>query len=78
VGQHSRRNLRSWASAYETSRVDLAPETAKNLKSHLKRLLPAFGDRDPATITVADVQEWVGASADMKPASLGRYMAHFA
>jgi integrase len=75
VEQPTRRNFRSWASTYQTSRVDLAPETAKNLKSHLKRLLPAFDDRDPATITVADVQEWVGANADLKPASLGRYMA---
>jgi integrase len=75
VEQPTRRNFRSWAGAYETSRVDLAPETAKNLTSHLKRLLPAFDDRDPATITVADVQEWVGANADLKPASLGRYLA---
>jgi integrase len=75
VEQSPRRNFNSWARAYETSRVDLAAETAKNLKSHLKRLLPTFGDRDPATITIADVQEWVGANADLKPSSLSRYVA---
>jgi integrase len=75
VEQPTRRNFHSWARAYETSRVDFAPETAKNLKSHLKRLLPTFGDCDPATIAVAEVQEWVGANVDLKPASLARYLA---
>jgi integrase len=70
-----RRTFAQWASAYEASRVDLAVQTAKNVKSHVKRLLPSFGDRDPATITPADVQEWVAANADLKPASLSRYMA---
>ncbi len=41
---------------------------------HLKRLLPAFEECDPATITVADCQEWVGANADLKPSSLGLYL----
>jgi hypothetical protein len=30
VEQPTRRNFRSWASAYETSRIDFAAETAKN------------------------------------------------
>jgi integrase len=69
------RTFREWAAAYEASRVDLAEETTKNLGSHLKRMLPVFGDRDPASITPADVQEWIGANADLKPASLSRYLA---
>jgi integrase len=45
------------------------------MASHLKRLLPAFGDRDPRTITPGDVQEWVTAQGDLKPSSLSRYVA---
>jgi hypothetical protein len=43
-------------------------QTAKNVKSHMKRLLPSFGDRDPATIMPADVKEWVAANSDLKSA----------
>lgn len=63
------------AEAYRLSRVDIGDETRKNMSSHLKRLLPAFGDCDPASITAADVQEWIGASMDLKPGSLSRYLA---
>jgi integrase len=41
----------------------------------LRRLDATFGDRDPATITAADVQGWIGANDDLKPASLARYLA---
>jgi integrase len=70
-----RRSFREWAEAYKTSRVDIGAETLKNVTSHLLRLNPTFGDRDPAAMTVADVQEWIGANADLKPASLSRYLA---
>lgn len=70
-----RRTFAQWATVYTASRVDVAAETSKGIHSHLMRLNPRFGDRDPAGITVADVQEWIGANADLKPASLGRYLA---
>jgi integrase len=73
--QPVRRSFCEWAKAYKTSRVDVGAETHKNIDSHLVRLNKAFGDRDPFTITVADCQEWVGTNADLKPASLSRYMA---
>lgn len=73
------RTLREWSARYESSRLDLAAETAKNLSTHFKRILPTLGDRDPHTITVADCQEWVAAQASgkeaLKPSSLSRYMA---
>ncbi len=50
-----------WAEAYRASRPDIGDETRKNTSSHLKRLLPAFGERDPNTITSNEVQEWIGA-----------------
>jgi integrase len=70
------KNLAEWAEEYRTSRIDLADETSKNLASHLKRILPTFGDRDPQTITWGDVQAWVAKIAtDLKPSSVSRYMA---
>jgi integrase len=67
------RTFAEWAEAYRASRPDIGEETRKNMASHLKRLLPAFGDRDPAAITASDVQEWIGAQ-DLKPSSLSRYL----
>jgi integrase len=66
--------LAAWAKRYETSRVDYAEETVKNLGSHLKAILPTFGDRDPETITAADVQGWIG-GLTLKPSSVRRYLA---
>jgi integrase len=67
------RTFAQWAEAYRTSRVDLADETTKNVSSHLKSM-EAFNDRDPASITVADVQEWIG-GLSLKPSSVRRYVA---
>lgn len=69
-----RRTFCEWSEAYKASRVDLADETMKNLDSHLKSMLPTFGDRDPATITAPDVQEWIG-GLTLKPSSIRRYVA---
>ena len=77
-----RRSLRQWAEAYRTSRVDLSANAHKALGSHLPRILAAFGDREPETITVADVQGWVATNAKapenesgLEPSSLSRYLA---
>jgi integrase len=70
----TRRTFREWAEAYKTSRVDIGELTLKNTDSHLKRLNGAFGDRDPQTITVGDVQEWVGQNADLSPSSFRPYI----
>jgi Arm DNA-binding domain len=67
------RTFADWAEAYRTSRVDYAAETIKNLRSHLK-MMTIFSDRDPASITVADVQEWIG-TLKLKPSSIRRYVA---
>ena len=67
------RTFAQWAEAYRTSRVDLAAETTKNLSSHLKAMT-VFDERDPATITTSDVQEWI-AGLRLKPSSVRRYVA---
>jgi integrase len=70
--------LRQLAPRYEASRIDYATETAKNLKSHLKRILERFGDRDPASISWAECQELAAAwSEELKPSSVGRYWRTF-
>jgi integrase len=71
-----RRTFRQWADSYEKSRLDVGERTRAVIRSHFKKILPPFEDRDPATITPADVQDWI-ASADLAPASLKRYMATF-
>jgi integrase len=67
------RTFAEWADAYRTSRVDIAAETARNLATHLKAMA-TFADRDPASITPADVQEWI-AGLTLKPGSVRRYLA---
>ena len=63
-----------WAERYRATRIDYADETTKNMGSHLKALNAVFAERDPAAITVADVQEWIAGST-LKPSSLRRYLA---
>ena len=70
--------LRQLAPRYEASRIDYADETAKNLKSHLKRILERFGDREPQTITWGECQELAAAWGEtLKPASVSRYFRTF-
>ena len=70
------RRLAEWAPRYKASRLDAAEETLNNMDSHLGRILPAFGQREPETITWDEVQVRVAASAaELKPSSLRRYIA---
>ena len=73
--QPARRTFRQWADAYGTSRVDIGEATRKAMRSSLLRLNATFGDEDPATITAAGIQEWVGANADLKPTSIRQYLS---
>jgi integrase len=73
VEQRPMRTFAQWAEAYRTSRVDLAGETMKNVASHLK-MMSTFAERDPASITFADVQEWIG-GLTLKASSIRRYVA---
>jgi site-specific recombinase XerD len=68
------RTFEQWAERYRATRIDYAAETTKNMASHLKMLNSVFGQHDPATITTADVQEWIAASK-LKTGSLRRYLA---
>lgn len=62
------------ADAYKTSRLDIDESTRTNIDTHLKRLLPIFGTRDPHALTVTENIEAVAElAADLKPSSLYRY-----
>ena len=68
-------DVRRVGGSVRASRPDIGDETRNYTSSHLKRLLPAFGERDPQAIKPADVQEWIGVQmADLKPSSLKRYV----
>lgn len=61
------------ASVYRASRIDLADTTAENNAAHFKSFA-VFDDRDPASITFADVQEWVN-GLGLKSTSIRVYMS---
>ena len=61
------------AAAYRASRIDLSDTTAGNNAARFKSFA-MFDDRDPASITFADVQGWVNALA-LKPASIKVYLS---
>ncbi len=68
------RTFAQWADVYKASRVDVSDATRANTETHLKTLLPVFGECDPMTIGFADVQEWVS-SAKLASGSLRPYVA---
>jgi integrase len=70
----SSRTFADWAESYKRSRVDVSAATRANTETHLKTLLPVFGERDPQALSFADVQEWVS-SAELAPGSLRPYIA---
>jgi hypothetical protein len=47
-----------------TSRIDVAPATAENYKTHRSRLVDQLGVRDPGTIGWQDVQKAIAVLAD--------------
>lgn len=65
------RTMADWFEAFVESRVDVHPSTIKGYRNHWKRIGPTFGERDPLTVTPADVQEWIAAQArELKPSSV--------
>jgi hypothetical protein len=67
------RALDQWAAEYVRTRIDIAGKTHKAVASHLAKLAKTFSDRDPATITVGQVQAWITGSV-LGPTSVPRYL----
>lgn len=68
--------LAAWAVRYEKSRIDLADETIKNVRSHIKKIAAADIASKPAeAITYNDIAEIVVEWQEtLKPSSIKRYV----
>lgn len=66
--------LSAWAERYRASRVDLGAGTLRNVRSQIAAINAVLGDRDPATITPADVQSWIS-GLSLNPSSVRGYVA---
>jgi len=65
------RTMAEWFEAFVESRIDVHPKTIDGYRKHWKRIGREFGERDPLTITPADVQAWIVAQArELKPSSV--------
>jgi integrase len=77
--EQPKHTLSTWADAYIASRIDTADTTLRALRIHLDKFVPAFGDRDPSTLTATEIGAWVAEQAPkLAPATLRRYVATFA
>lgn len=66
-----RRMFSQVADAYAKTRIDMKPNTFKSMQVAFRRILLAFGSREPTAITPDEVQEWVTeASKTLAPASV--------
>jgi integrase len=58
------------------SRIDVAPATVENYKTHRGRLVELLGARDPETIAWPDMQKAIAVlAADLSPGSLRPYLS---
>lgn len=68
----------SWGKRFVASRIDVAENTRKMYRSHLRKIGETFSDRDPRSITAADVAEWVAAQAEERKAgTVAQYLDCF-
>ena len=71
-------SLSTWGERFLASRIDVDENTKKNYGSSIKKIGESFGDRDPMTITVSEIAEWIAALAeDRKPGTLQQYLIAF-
>jgi integrase len=56
------------------SRVDVAPATLENYKTHRDRLVPVLGGREPLRLSWQEIQEAIGKLSDLSPASARIYV----
>lgn len=70
-----RLTVATWASRYEKSRIDFADETAKNVRSHIKKIVASTIAAKPAeAVTINDLADLVAEWQEtLKPSSLKRY-----
>lgn len=65
----------AWRDRFLGSRIDVDSNTVANYRSGLKAFAATFGDRDPATILVSEIAEWVGEiSQKLKAGTVRQYV----
>lgn len=68
----------TWGERFLASRIDVDENTKKNYRSSIRKIGETFGDRDPTTITVSEIAEWIASlSAERKPGTLQQYLIAF-
>jgi len=68
---------RTFQQAFEdfiASRVDVAPATLENYKTHRDRLVPVLGAREPLRLSWQEIQEAIAKLSDLSPASTRIYV----
>jgi integrase len=70
--------IAAWSERFIASRIDVDENTIRNYRTALKKVCATFGTRDPATLTVDDVADWVATLAEtMKPGTVQLYLLVF-
>jgi len=68
-------SFETWGERFVASRIDVAENTRKMYRSHLRKLGESFGNRNAASITATDVAEWVSEQAEQrKPGTVAQYL----
>ena len=71
-------SFETWGERFVSSRIDVAENTRKMYRSHLKKIGETFGARAPNSITASDVAEWVAEQAEeRKPGTVAVYLDVF-
>jgi uncharacterized protein YecE (DUF72 family) len=68
-------SFETWAGRFVASRMDVAENTRKMYRSHLRKAGETFSDRDPFSISASDVAEWVAVqTAERKAGTVRQYV----
>jgi integrase len=70
--------LAHWFERFIESRIDVSVKTIELYGNARDRIIPHLGDRDPHTITPADIADVVAANSDLSPDSLRKYRSTWA
>lgn len=70
--------LSAWFERFIESRVDVGAKTKELYGNARDRIVPHLGDRDPHTITPADIADVVAANSELSPGSLRKYRSTWA
>jgi integrase len=70
--------LSTWFERFMDSRVDVVEKTRELYGNARDRIIPRLGDRDPHTVTAADIAEVIASNDGLSPGSLRKYRSTWA